>query len=148
VLAGALARAASWTPRLSPAEEALAESLVAELATAGAEPAGVSELVARHGARTLGLLRHLERQSRLVQVESERYYERGALESLLGRLGRHMESGAEHSPAELREVLGVSRKYLIPLLEFCDRVGYTARLASGGRVWRGHRLGGHSRVTS
>ena len=148
VLAGALVRAASWAPQLSTAEQVLAESLVAELGAAGAEPASVAELVSRHGAQTVGLLRYLERQSRLVQVESERYYERDALETLLDRLRKHMDGGSEHSPAELREVLGVSRKYLIPLLEFCDRVGYTARLASGGRVWRGHRLGSHSRVTS
>ena len=148
VLSGAVARSASWAPQLSAGEAELAETLVAELAAAGAEPSSVAELVSRHGPGTVGLLRYLERQSRLVQVESERYYERGALETLLDRLGRHMDGGAEHSPAELREVLGVSRKYLIPLLEFCDRVGYTARLASGSRVWRGRRLGSDSRVAS
>jgi selenocysteine-specific elongation factor len=148
VLSGAVARSASWAPQLSAGEAELAETLVADLAAAGAEPSSVAELVSRHGPGTVGLLRYLERQSRLVQVESERYYERGALETLLDRLGRHMDGGAEHSPAELREVLGVSRKYLIPLLEFCDRVGYTARLASGSRVWRGRRLGSDSRVAS
>jgi selenocysteine-specific elongation factor len=47
-----------------------------------------------------------------------------------------MTKGREYSPAELREVLGFSRKFLIPFLEYCDRQGLTARTA-GGRAWRG-----------
>jgi hypothetical protein len=42
-----------------------------------------------------------------------------------------LEGGRLYSPAELREVLGVSRKYLIPFLEFCDRCGVTERRQEG-----------------
>jgi hypothetical protein len=47
-----------------------------------------------------------------------------------------MAVGREYSPAELRELLGLSRKFLIPFLEYCDRVGYTVRGVTG-RLWRG-----------
>jgi hypothetical protein len=47
-----------------------------------------------------------------------------------------MSGGAELGPSELREKLGLSRKFLIPLLEYCDRIGYTNRGAVG-RVWHG-----------
>ena len=46
-----------------------------------------------------------------------------------------MEGENERNPSQLREALGLSRKYLIPLLEYCDRVGHTTR-SGAGRVWR------------
>ena len=36
-----------------------------------------------------------------------------------------------YTPAQLRDVLGLSRKYLIPFLEFCDRKGITERKGDG-----------------
>jgi hypothetical protein len=42
-----------------------------------------------------------------------------------------MTESREYSPSELREVLGLSRKYLIPFLEFCDRKLVTERRATG-----------------
>jgi hypothetical protein len=48
-----------------------------------------------------------------------------------------MASGADYGPADLRELLGFSRKFLIPFLEHCDRTGVTRRDTTGRR-----RLGG------
>jgi selenocysteine-specific elongation factor len=42
--------------------------------------------------------------------------------------------GRRYSPAELKEVLGVTRKYLIPFLEFCDRTGVTERGSDGRQL--------------
>jgi selenocysteine-specific elongation factor len=82
------------------------------------------------------LLRILEREGVVVLVESERYYAREVMNELVAALRRAMGDGREYSPAELRDVLGISRKYLIPFLEFCDRRGITARRSSG-RVLQG-----------
>ena len=40
--------------------------------------------------------------------------------------------GRAYPPGELRDVVGVSRKYLIPLLEYLDQQGVTRRSAEGG----------------
>jgi selenocysteine-specific elongation factor len=40
--------------------------------------------------------------------------------------------------AEFKEMAGVSRKYAVPLLEHCDRVGWTVR--AGDERKRGGRL--------
>jgi len=136
VVDGALVRRAGWTARADDADRVLAEQLLGTLASAGAEPPSVAELVREYGTGTARVLRFLERSGRVVAVESERYYERVAHATLLSRLAAAMQGGRERTPAELREALGVSRKYLIPLLEHCDRVGYTERRANG-RVWRG-----------
>jgi selenocysteine-specific elongation factor len=138
-LESALVRLARWTPTLNESEQRLADVLVSELAGAGAEPPSTGELAVKHGNSTSRLLRFLERRGLVTAVESDRYYERGALVALLERLRNGMSDGRAYAPAELRELLGVSRKYLIPLLEHCDRVGYTARHGDG-RVWRDPHL--------
>ena len=42
-----------------------------------------------------------------------------------------MEGGRVYSPGELRELLGITRKYLIPFLEYCDRQRVTERRMQG-----------------
>jgi selenocysteine-specific elongation factor len=44
-----------------------------------------------------------------------------------------MSPGREYPPGELRDLLGFSRKYLIPFLDYADRLGLTVR-REGGRV--------------
>ena len=143
---GGLVRRAGWTPQLDATQRALADRLDVALAAAGREPPSVPELAAVHGPATAALLRVLEREGRLVQVEAERYYAVGAVEALVGALRGGMAPGRVYGPAELRELLGVSRKYLIPLLEFCDRVRVTERRSEGralagaggsGAAWEG-----------
>ncbi|MEP6622758.1 MAG: SelB C-terminal domain-containing protein, partial [bacterium] len=75
----------------------------------------------------------LVREGVLVAVESDRYYTVGAVGVLRERLALGMDGGREYSPSELREVLDLTRKFLIPFLEYCDREGYTFRSASGAR---------------
>ena len=54
-----------------------------------------------------------------------------------------MASDVGYGPSELRELLGFSRKFLIPFLEYCDRVGITRRDLEGKR-----RLVGAARTIS
>jgi selenocysteine-specific elongation factor len=80
------------------------------------------------------LLRLLEREGSAVAVEPERYFARTALGALTDRLRLGTERGREYSPAELRDLLGISRKFLIPFLEYCDRTGVTTRRSAGRLV--------------
>jgi hypothetical protein len=66
-------------------------------------------------------------------VEPTRYYAAGSVAELLDRLRDGMQPGADYGPADLRELLGFSRKFLIPFLEFTDRTGHTVRDAAGRR---------------
>ena len=133
---GALIRRAGWAPRLAGDEAMRLDTLATALAAAGPEPPSVAELEAAHGPSTTALLRLLERSGRIVQVEPQRYYDRPAWDRLVATLRNGMVPGAVYGPAELRELLGVSRKFLIPLLEYADRVGITDRRRDG-RVIRG-----------
>ena len=133
---GGTVRLTGWAPQLSNVQTDLKSRLVETLRQAGSEPPSVAELTVAHGPSVTGILKLLEREGAIVPVESDRYYEAGALTHLVGQLRNAMMPGREYAPTELREVIGLSRKFLIPFLEYCDRRGITER-RSAGRVLHG-----------
>ncbi|MEO5568542.1 MAG: selenocysteine-specific translation elongation factor [Gemmatimonadaceae bacterium] len=133
--AGAI-RQPGFSAGLSTVDEKIATAALAELTAAGAEPPTVAEMAPRHGQQLANVMRFLERTGAVVQVEPGRFYTKETLQAVLDRLKAVMPEPREYTPAEIREPLGTSRKYLIPLLEYCDRQGLTMR-SEGGRRWRG-----------
>ena len=135
-LVSSLVRPFGWVSQLGEREQALSDAILHEICTQGSEPPSVGELSARFGRKTQAMLRRLERDGQLERVSDDRFYGRETVGRMVEAL-RGLETGRIYSPAELREVLGVSRKYLIPFLEFCDRKGITERRESG-RVVKAH----------
>ena len=132
---GPLLRRRGWAPSPTDRDVEASNHLAHDICAAVQEPPSVGELVARYGNSVPALLRYLERQGRIVQVEEDRYYDRSAVEQMIDRLQNKLVPGQVYVPAQLRDVLGFSRKYLIPFLEFCDRSGVTERRGEG-RVLR------------
>lgn len=132
---GGLIRQPGFSAGLSTAEDKIAKAALAELTAAAAEPPTVAEMIPRHGPQLANVMRFLERTGEVVQVEQGRYYTRATLQGVLDRLQAVMAEPREYPPTEIREALGTSRKFLIPLLEYTDRQGLTLRGATG-RVWR------------
>jgi selenocysteine-specific elongation factor len=133
---GPVVRRPGWVPTPSAQDSDAASHLAHDICASATEPPSVGELVSRYGSSVPGLLRFLERQGRIVQVEADRYYDRAALDGLIARLRSELEPGQVYAPGQLRDVLGTSRKFLIPFLEYCDRNGITERRGVG-RVLRG-----------
>ena len=132
---GGLIRQPGFSAGLSAADDKVAKAALGDLEAAGAEPPSVSELATKHGPQVSNVLRFLERTGEVIQVEQGRYYTKGALQHVMTRLASVMPEDREYSPAEIREALGTSRKFLIPLLEYADRKGLTIR-GDTGRRWR------------
>lgn len=128
---GPLVRKTGWVPSPSERDRAASNHLAHDICAGTQEPPSVGELVSRYGSSVPGLLRFLERQGRIVQVETDRYYDRNTLDAMIARLRAKLVPGQVYVPAQLRDVLGFSRKYLIPFLEFCDRNGITERRGEG-----------------
>ncbi|MGQ0648028.1 MAG: selenocysteine-specific translation elongation factor [Gemmatimonadaceae bacterium] len=138
-LSDGVLRRPGWKPRISPDTEATKSWLLARLRAARMEPPSLSELgTERSGVDLVPIVRLLERAGGVVAVETDRYYATEAVENALGQLSVVMRGGGLFSPAQLREVLAVSRKYLMPFLEYCDRRRITERRGDG-RVWLGAR---------
>lgn len=72
-------------------------------------------------------------ENRLVSLDGQYYWAgeifRGAVEKLKA------ETGSEFEVGDAKDVLGLSRKYMIPFLEALDRIGYTRRVENK-RIWR------------
>ena len=130
-IAGSLARRAGWRPELTSAQDRVRGELLGAIERAGREPPSVGELEAAYGSQAASLLRLLERAELIVHVESDRYYARTVVEAMTAELRARMTPGREYAPPELREILGFSRKYLIPFLEYCDRARITERRPTG-----------------
>jgi selenocysteine-specific elongation factor len=128
---GPLVRKTGWVPSPSDRDVEASNHLVHDICAGTQEPPSVGELVSRYGSSVPALLRFLERQGRIVQVETDRYYDRSTLDAMIARLRAKLVPGQVYVPAQLRDVLGFSRKYLIPFLEFCDRNGITERRGEG-----------------
>jgi selenocysteine-specific elongation factor len=88
-------------------------------------------LQAAEGADVPALLKLLEREGHAVPIALDRWFAASAVRALLDRLRAGTTPGKRYAPSELREMLGVSRKYLIPFLEWCDRRGIARRDADG-----------------
>jgi selenocysteine-specific elongation factor len=134
-LEGGVAARPDWSVTLGATDATIAERILEHLDRAGAEPPSTTELESEIGRPLAPVLHFLERRGDIVQVEQLRYYRRNHLSSVLDRIRAVMEHQDDVTPATLRDRVGLSRKFLIPILEYCDRAGLTVRGPSG-RVWR------------
>ncbi|MGH7652293.1 MAG: selenocysteine-specific translation elongation factor [Gemmatimonadaceae bacterium] len=130
-MSGPVVRRTGWVPTPTESDIDLGNSLAHDICASGREPPSAAELVLRYGSSVPSLLHFLERQGRIIQVEENRYYDRTAVEELIAKLRGELLPGRQYTPSQLRDVLGFSRKYLIPFLEFCDRTGVTERRGEG-----------------
>ncbi|HUH11723.1 MAG TPA: selenocysteine-specific translation elongation factor [Longimicrobiales bacterium] len=133
---GPLVRRPGHQRRLSVGQEALRSSIRARLAAAGLEAVGVGELAdGREADAIWPVVRLMEEEGEIVCVAPpEGYLAAAALEAAEGRLRATLPPGTLLDPAGFREVLGLSRKHLIPLLEHFDRSGVTVRAGAGRRL--------------
>jgi selenocysteine-specific elongation factor len=126
-----------WQP--PPATLAALERVERELEAAGLSvmeaPAWQSKLGA-DAAEVAALGTFL---GRLVRVSQEFTYTARQLEGLRVKLAAHFARRPTMTVADFKELSGVSRKYAVPLLEHCDRVGWTVR--AGDERKAGGRLG-------
>lgn len=128
---------ASFSPSLDVAQLAMRSRVLDVLLGAGTEPPALPELARALDvpvASVTDVARWLMREGALVAVEPERYYAAESVARLREALRSGMAGGREYSPAELRDLLGLTRKFLIPFLEYCDREGYTIRSGLGRRL--------------
>lgn len=138
-MTGGLARRSGWTPRLTADERRTLDSLVERLRAAGREPPSVDELAPAVGQDPTPLLRVAEADGSVAQVDVGRYYATENLNEIIAALAAHYSAGDEVTPAAVRDLLGVSRKYVIPLLEYFDKSAITARRGDA-RSWKGRAL--------
>jgi selenocysteine-specific elongation factor len=73
------------------------------------------------------LLRHLTETGRLIHIQGDLFMNPHVLEEAKEKIRAGFEAKGEISIPEIKEILNSTRKYLIPLLEYFDATGFTAR---------------------
>jgi selenocysteine-specific elongation factor len=133
-IAGGVARLAGWRPMFDARARDTCEHLARRLVEAGWQVPTVAELEqAFPGAPVRALLAHLAREGAAEAIDAERYAAPAALAGFRAALEAALQELGPATPAMLRDRLGLTRKYLIPLLEWADRRGVTRR-AGDARV--------------
>lgn len=107
------------------------DALLPVIEQGGSAPPTLAEMLAASGIDA-GVARkalaELVGEGRVVRVSSDFHFSQAALAELLTTLQAHLRTHPEGATAsELRDVIGVSRKYAIPLLEYSDAQGVTKR---------------------
>jgi selenocysteine-specific elongation factor len=126
---------ASHKPGLTP-EQALAISrFLAELALKPFNPPPLAELMQRHQV-TPALVQYLVAEQRIVRVSDDTVFIRSAYDEALNRLRTHLEAHRTLTVAAARDVLGSSRRYVLPLLQWLDAQKITRRVGDD-RILRG-----------
>ncbi|MEO6164774.1 MAG: selenocysteine-specific translation elongation factor [Candidatus Binatia bacterium] len=74
------------------------------------------------------VIRLLEREGSVVRITTDMYFLASSIEQLRATLVQFLSEKGEMNAAAFRDLIGSSRKYTIPLLEYFDRVGLTIRI--------------------
>jgi len=125
-------RLASHEVRLSPDQQRVVDRLEDDFLRAEAAPPSAEEALGRAG---LGggdeeheLFQVLVQAGKLVRVKESLFFHARALDTIQTKLVALLRERKEIGPADIKDLLGISRKYAIPLLEFFDQRRVTARV--------------------
>ena len=118
---GALVRLSSFSVELDPEQEAARKSVLDAIESAGFTPPLRSELDAAPD-----LLRSLTEAGDLVSV-GDFFLTATQAGEARAKVRGHIESGGPATVAQIRDLLGTTRKYAVPLCEWLDRTGATRR---------------------
>lgn len=131
VIDGAHLRKVGFAAGSSVGATSARDRLLARIREAGVEALSTAELVAELGNDVHAQLKLLEKEKLVVMIALDRPFSREAVQELLRRLRSHAKPGSVYAPSELRDALGITRKWLIPFLEWCDRQRISLRRADG-----------------
>ena len=120
-----------YGPKLSKGQKALLGQLVDTLKGAGFEPPKVADLTksaTKNKDSVEELLEMAKENGDLVLVTDGFYMHHDQMAEVKSCLSKAlMESPEGMTMSELRQELGTSRKYAIPILEYLDETGFTVR---------------------
>ncbi len=134
-------------PSHAPAADVNSEAkqkLIAALDTAGYEPPAPAELAKAcglTGATFKELLAALVRSGEVISASASVYFSKQAWRRAVEAVLDHIEREGSISTAQAKTMLGISRKYLIPLLEAMDKHRITVRVGEIRKARPGAKAG-------
>jgi selenocysteine-specific elongation factor len=132
VLVGDLRRVgrADFKPRLSANLRKLKDKLIAAYQSAGfqpPEPASFANQAGGNAANLKDLFDVCVAEGYLARVTDDIYLHADVEADMRRRITERLRQGGGLTVAEIRDLLGTTRKYAVPLCEYLDRTGLTRR---------------------
>ena len=119
--------AAAHHPALTSEQETAIAAFVAELQGQPFNPPPLPDLIRRYQL-TPALLQYLVVDGRVVRVNDDTAFARAAYDDAVRRIRDHLTKHRTLTVAAARDVLGSSRRYVLPLLEWLDAQKITRRV--------------------
>ncbi len=132
-------RLAAHAVRLSADQQRAVDRVEEMFLRAGAAPPSAEEALAHAGLRGSEeheLFQVLVQDGKLVRVKESLFFHPRALDTIQDKIVALLRERKEIGPGDIKDLLGISRKYAIPLLEFFDGRRVTVRVGER-RVLRG-----------
>jgi selenocysteine-specific elongation factor len=132
-------RLASHEVQLSPAQQRVVDQVETDFLRTGAAPPNPEEALSRAGVtgdEEHELFQMLVEGKRLVRIKESLFFHTQALDQIQEKLIALLRERKDIGPADIKDLLGISRKYAIPLLEYFDGRRVTMRVGER-RVLRG-----------
>lgn len=126
-----LVRLPGFVRRSADDHRTMAGRICVRLAERGCEPPLVKELAASLGCTEKECRAHLAtlvREGLVSRVASDLYYDTAVLDGIREQLVGFLWERNEITPAEFRDLTGLSRKFMIPMLEYFDQQKVTIRV--------------------
>ena len=112
---------------LSSDQERVIAAFLAELESQPFNPPPLADLLHRH-ALTPAMLQFLVADGRIVRVNEDTVFARSAYDEAVRTLRAHLTEHRTLTVAAARDLLGSSRRYVLPLLEWMDAQKITRRV--------------------
>lgn len=134
---GNLVRLPGHSVNVGGAEKALMDRILAILGADEMAPpdlAGIEKETQTAKPRLIEALKLLERQGEVVRVGSELCFRTSAVDKVRSALRAHLLEHGTITAAGFRDLIGSTRKYVIPFLEYFDRTGFTIRVGDNRKL--------------
>ena len=132
-----LLRAAEHRVQLGSQEKSLMDQIRKILGAQPMTPPELKEIEKQLGvnrAKLTEVFRLLERDRSVIRVATDLYYLPSTIDQARDVLKKFLSEKGEITAATFRDLIGSSRKYTIPLLEYFDREGLTIRIGDVRRL--------------
>jgi len=132
-------RLATHEVRLGPEQQKAVDRVEREFLSSEAAPPSPEEALGRAGlagGEDHELFQLLVDARKLVRVKESLFFHARALDTIQDKLVALLKERKDIGPADIKDLLGISRKYAIPLLEYFDGRRVTMRVGER-RVLRG-----------
>ncbi|MBF0458585.1 MAG: selenocysteine-specific translation elongation factor [Nitrospirae bacterium] len=132
-----LIRLKDFRPSLSQTDESIKIKILEMLRTSQYQPPSRQELAAAFSIKEKqaeDILKLLAKEDLLVRINDSLYMDKGDYEKMIGIVREFGKDRKEITVSEFREILGTTRRYALPFLEYLDGKKITMRVGDKRKI--------------